>query len=286
MILNRNPKNLGITGHVDRIMALTSGAFVVQNAGDDVSVPERTETLVAAWLATGRRLKAIHSGRRRMDEAGGLHEVVDDARVLAGMTPLEVIRDHGTLVGATLGWDREIWQVFGPLGPTPIFDDFPTAFRASLIGGIGYVPEPLLNYRMGGTSTRPAGAAGANYLQGFRIKSLRWHRSFWRAYLEAMDRVAPPDAAECRRICERQDRRRRLRDRPGRDPLVAAAVAAAGERGDEPGAARPDLPARDREIPARAALPPPARRQDRARRGPAARLTRPRGAPPCPRGLR
>ena len=202
VILNRNPKNLGITGHVDRIMALTSGAFVVQNAGDDVSVPERTETLVAAWLATGRRLKAIHSGRRRMDEAGGLHEVVDDARVLAGMTPLEVIRDHGTLVGATLGWDREIWEVFGPLGPTPIFDDFPTAFRASLIGGIGYVPEPLLNYRMGGTSTRPAGAAGQNYLQGFRIKSLRWHRSFWRAYLEAMDRVAPPDAAECRRICE------------------------------------------------------------------------------------
>ena len=43
VILNRNPRNLGITAHVDRIMELTSGGFVVQNAGDDVSVPERTE---------------------------------------------------------------------------------------------------------------------------------------------------------------------------------------------------------------------------------------------------
>ena len=159
VMLNRNPRNLGITAHVDRIMELTSGAFVVQNAGDDVSVPERTETLVAAWLGSGRRLKAIHSARRRMDAAGGRHEVVADGRVLADMTPFEVIRDHGTLVGATLGWDRDIWETFGPLGPTPVFDDFPTAFRASLIGGIGYVDEPLLALP-DGRHLGPAGGRG------------------------------------------------------------------------------------------------------------------------------
>jgi glycosyltransferase involved in cell wall biosynthesis len=202
VILNRNPRNLGITAHVDRIMELTSGAFVVQNAGDDVSEPGRTEALVAAWMASGRRAKAIHSARRRLDEDGGLHEVIDDGpRVLAGLSPLEVIRDHGTLVGAGLGWDRDIWRVFGPLGKTPVFDDFPTAFRASLIGEIAYLAEPLLHYRTGGTSSRPTDQAGMNYLHGFRIKDLRWHRSFWRAYLEAMAVVTPPDAAECRRLC-------------------------------------------------------------------------------------
>jgi glycosyltransferase involved in cell wall biosynthesis len=203
VVLNRNPKNLGITAHVDRIMELTRGDFVVQNAGDDVSVPERTQALVDAWLASGRRAKAIHSARRRLDEDGGLHEVIDDGRrILAGMTPLEVVRDHGTLVGAGLGWDRDIWRVFGPLGRTPVFDDFPTAFRASLIGEIAYLPEPLLHYRMGGVSSRPEGNVGYNYLYGFRIKDLRWHRSFWRAYLEAIDVVAPPDAAECRRLLD------------------------------------------------------------------------------------
>ena len=64
--------------------------------------------MVEAWLGSGRRAKAIHSARRRMDEAGGLHEVFDDARVLANQTPLEVIRDHGTLVGASLACDRAV----------------------------------------------------------------------------------------------------------------------------------------------------------------------------------
>ena len=137
-----------------------------------------------------------------MDEAGGLHEVIDDARVLAQMTPLEVIRDHGTLVGATLAWTRELWRVFGPLAPLPIFDDFPTCLRAALIGEIDYLPEPLLHYRMGGTSSRPTAEFGQNYLYGFRIKSLRWHRSFWRQYLADMAVVPPPDYAECQRICE------------------------------------------------------------------------------------
>ena len=203
VILNRNPQNLGITPHVDRIMELTSGDFVVQNAGDDVATPDRTEKLVAAWLASGRRAKAIHSARRRLDEAGDLHEVIDDGpRILAGMTPLEVIRDHGTLVGATLGWDRDLWRVFGPLGPTPIFDDFPTAFRASLIGEIAYLDEPLLHYRMGGTSSPAAGATSATTTStASASRTCAGTARSGAAYLEAMAVVAPPDAAECRRLC-------------------------------------------------------------------------------------
>jgi len=201
LVLNRNPVNLGIVPHVEKVMALARGQLIVENAGDDVSVPHRVARMVEAWLASGRRAKAIHSARRRLDEAGGLHEVFDDARVLANQTPLEVIRDHGTLVGASLAWDREVWDVFGPQSPIAIFDDFPTCFRASLIGEIHYLPEPLLHYRTGGVSTRPTDKAGWNHLYGFRIKDLRWHRSFWRRYLADMDIVAPPDAAECRRLC-------------------------------------------------------------------------------------
>ena len=59
----------------------------------------------------------------------------------------------------------------------------------------------MLHYRTGGVSTRPTEKAGWNHLYGFRIKDLRWHRSFWRRYLADMDTVAPPDAAECRRLC-------------------------------------------------------------------------------------
>ena len=79
LVLNRNPKNLGIVPHVEKVMALASGALIVENAGDDVSVPHRVARMVEAWLASGRRAKAIHTARRRMDANGDLHEVFDDA---------------------------------------------------------------------------------------------------------------------------------------------------------------------------------------------------------------
>jgi glycosyltransferase involved in cell wall biosynthesis len=199
--LHRNATNLGIMGNIDHAMSMVSGEFVVSSHGDDVSLPHRVERLVEVWLASGRRAKAIHSARRRMDEAGRLHEIIEDNRVLADMTPLEVVRDHGTLVGATLGWSRELWDVFGPISPIGIFDDFPTCFRASLIGEIRYVPEPLVNFREGGNSAPPSEERGYNYLYGFRIKSLRWHKTFWQRYLADMETVRPPDYEECRRIC-------------------------------------------------------------------------------------
>ncbi len=201
IILNRNEKNLHITRHVDKVMTLCSGELIVENAADDVSVPHRVERMVEHWLGSGKRAKAIHTARRRMDEQGNLHEVFDDERVLANQTPLEVIRDHGTLVGASLAWSREVYDVFGPQAPIAIFDDFPTCFRAALIGEIHYIPEPLLHYRVGGTSSQPTENFGEHYLHGFRIKNLRWHRSFWLRYLADMETVRPEHYEECRRLC-------------------------------------------------------------------------------------
>lgn len=202
LVLNRNETNLGIVPHVDKVMRMASGELIVENAGDDVSVPWRVARMVEYWLSTGRRAKAIHTARRRMDEAGNLHEVMPDERPIHLASPLEVIRDHGSHVGATLAWARELYDVFGGQAPLAIFDDFPTCFRASLIGEIHYLPEPLLHYRQGGTSAQPEDDEGHHYLHGFRIKNYRWHRSFWRRYLADMETVRPEQYEECRRLCE------------------------------------------------------------------------------------
>ena len=95
IILNRNPTNLGHARHVERIMEISSGAFIVESAGDDISLPERTERLVAAWLASGRRAHAVHSEKQDIDadrrEDGlraahrhpGRHHAVADAAAAA-----------------------------------------------------------------------------------------------------------------------------------------------------------------------------------------------------------
>jgi glycosyltransferase involved in cell wall biosynthesis len=204
VVLNRNPQNLGITAHVDRATEISTGELLLQNSGDDVSVPDRTEKMVAAWLASGRRSKAIHTARYRLDYDGINHGVIDDERVIAHMTPLEMIRDHGTLVGASLAWTRDLHEIFGPMAPAAILDDFPIVFRAALLGEVDYLPEPLLYYRQGGVTTRPIGDFGHHYLQGFRIRNLRWHRSFWLSHLQDMEVVEPPDVEQCRALCRQK----------------------------------------------------------------------------------
>jgi len=49
VIINRNSSNLGIE-HLNKIMSLASGDFVVIAHGDDVSMPNRTRRMVETWI--------------------------------------------------------------------------------------------------------------------------------------------------------------------------------------------------------------------------------------------
>ena len=55
VVLNRNSSNLNIGGHVNAVAALATGELVVLAAGDDISVPTRTQVLVKHWDALGRQ---------------------------------------------------------------------------------------------------------------------------------------------------------------------------------------------------------------------------------------
>jgi hypothetical protein len=206
VVLNRNPRNPGIPGHADRIMALASGEFVVQNAGDDISLPERTERLVGAWLASGRRAKAVHSAKRRMDEAGRIQDVLPEPDPVHGHPPLDLLRKPPAIYGASMGWAREVFEVFGALGPEPLLEDYPICLRAATLGQVVYLDEPLLLYRTGGLSWRGAESAGFYALYGHRQTFLKWHLSFSRLYLRDMANFPPPNAEACRRQCEKNIR--------------------------------------------------------------------------------
>ena len=68
--LNRNEKNLGISGNANRASALCHGELIVGAAGDDISVPERTSITVQAWNDSGRKATTIFSGYVVIDESG------------------------------------------------------------------------------------------------------------------------------------------------------------------------------------------------------------------------
>lgn len=92
VVLNRNPSNLRLIGHLNRVMSLATGDLLVQNAGDDVSHPERVARLVAVWEADPA-IRALHSAVRRLDLTGAPVDWPMTAPPMADPTPAEVIAD-------------------------------------------------------------------------------------------------------------------------------------------------------------------------------------------------
>ena len=194
VVLNRNARNRGLIGHLNRVMELAAGDFVVQNAGDDVSRPDRVATL-AAVRAADPGVRAVHSAVRRLGADGRAEPLGRRWPPMAGVSPAEVIADSRSgrrrhMIGASMGWDRRLWDRFGPLPEGTVIEDRPIAFRAALDGRIAWVDEELLDYRTGGASDG-AGVGGADW----RRRMLGWHRSHQRAYLADLDRAEPHVAA-------------------------------------------------------------------------------------------
>ena len=176
VVLNRNEQNLGLVPHIDRGNEIASGDFIVINAGDDISMPERTEKLASRWESSGRKVKLVHSPVLTIDEDSrilGVRTMHED--VIRDPTPFVIASGAHYILGATLSWDRDVFDKFGPLGSDLGVEDTIVPFRAALLGEIGYVEEPLVKYRMVGmSSTRISSYTPQEYMYGFFHKCRKW----------------------------------------------------------------------------------------------------------------
>jgi len=155
--LNRNERNLGISGNANRVSALCQGELVVGAAGDDISVPERTSITVQAWNDSGRKATTIFSHYIVIDESGRLVEgaaeigmsegaikLVHEQRNIAGF--LRRRRPHVT--GCACAISRKLLTLFGPLPETVTYEDTAFCFRTILAAGVfTFIDAPLVKYR-------------------------------------------------------------------------------------------------------------------------------------------
>jgi GT2 family glycosyltransferase len=156
--LNRNPQNLGLSGHINRCMEMARGELIVAAAADDISVPHRTEANVRAWLASGRKARSIYSDADTIDEEGR------DFGVMIQREPAPYQNDILRLCrkgkvgvsGCAHAWHRSIFDHFGPINTDILYEDGVLPLRSRLLGTVEYIPEPLVHYRMwGGSITQP-----------------------------------------------------------------------------------------------------------------------------------
>ena len=152
LALNRNEHNLGIGAHLDLLAQRAQGELLFVAAGDDVSLPQRVERVVEAWLAQERRPDLIASALADLDAEGRVHgEIVPSdrrhlARAVGGAAAARGRRRAGV--------DETPVDRFGPLPPAPWPRDLVMVFRALGSGGAITLREPLVQCRRGGISQR------------------------------------------------------------------------------------------------------------------------------------
>lgn len=149
--INRNATNLGIE-HLDKVMTLARGDFVVFAHGDDISMPHRTRRLVDAWIK--QDVSLVSSNAAMIDAEArpvGLLSGVDEDREIT----VEEIIHRGwkkTMLGATFSYRRDVFTRFDPLDrrALPSGNDHIFPFRAALLKGMYYLAEPLIQWRRHG----------------------------------------------------------------------------------------------------------------------------------------
>lgn len=165
--LRRRPENSGSkSAHLNDVLAACTGHLLISFDGDDIALPSRVSRIVARFAADDR-VQAVYSSLLRIDEAGrprGGASVSHPGRGDDASTWFARVDAYAA--GSTLATRRTVIDVFGPLDPT-VNEDVVLPFRASLIGKVEYIPEPLVKYR------RHSGSLTADWQQFLSLASYR-----------------------------------------------------------------------------------------------------------------
>jgi glycosyltransferase involved in cell wall biosynthesis len=156
VVLNQNPTNAGLASHSNRIFSLARGELVVLNAGDDISLPHRVAAIAQAWEASGRKSFGVHSRVLDMDDSGrvqgetpsGLRRGVFQFEDGLAAVKQFMREEQPVILGCTAAWHRALFDKFGPLPLDVMYEDMTLGFRARLLGGMAFIDDPLVLYRL------------------------------------------------------------------------------------------------------------------------------------------
>jgi glycosyltransferase involved in cell wall biosynthesis len=144
IILNRNDQNLGITQHLNYVSRFCKGELLIGCAGDDISLPERTEKVYNAYLGSDFKAKAIYSDYfiLRGEKTFEGNYFIDEKKA----SLQDILNGSFGFLGAVACYHRDVFDCFEPLANTP-FEDTVLGFRAAILGNITFIPEKLVKYR-------------------------------------------------------------------------------------------------------------------------------------------
>jgi glycosyltransferase involved in cell wall biosynthesis len=219
IVLNRNPQNLGLIGHVNRLFDLATSDWLIYNAGDDLSEPHRARVIAETIARDGPYY--LYSNVTDLNAQGeplATQRTRTRAALLDAKSLPELARTISHALGASSAWHRDLFARFGPIVETDLFEDQVLMFRARLLGKVCYLEDRLLRYR------RDIGVSFQS--RDDRGKQLRRHLAILNQRMLDVQTIAP-GRRDILKSIERK-RERRVRE-------IAELLADAG-----PGPALPD----------------------------------------------
>lgn len=146
--LNRNPQNIGLIRHVNLSHQLTTTDLLVAAAGDDISEPNRVTEIVKAYRCAVHQPTSLYSAVYEMSADGVIGHIAKPP-----INKLNTVQQHALssalIIGAAHAWHRDVFDQFGEITELDAFEDLVIAYRSSLLGGLCYIDQPLVKYRLG-----------------------------------------------------------------------------------------------------------------------------------------
>lgn len=149
IVLHRNASNLGNAKNWEMCGKVAHGELLVKADGDDISLPERTDRVVRAWLRDEKRACVISHAVRTLP----------GNRLMAGYSARRPL-------GAGMAWSRDCFDEGWPeIGEDcrRTYDDVIYAFRGLLRGTELVLPDALVRYRLGSGETSVIGETRRPY---------------------------------------------------------------------------------------------------------------------------
>jgi glycosyltransferase involved in cell wall biosynthesis len=148
VILNRNPKNLGLAGNLDKVHELSTGDVIIAAAGDDISLPHRSQRILDTFAAQEPLLLCSYAKVIDPDGAAVTGDFKTALFYRGNWTLAGAARSKSLYIGATGAWHRSLYTDYGPIDPES-YEDLVLGFRAALLNRVAIIEEELVQYRLG-----------------------------------------------------------------------------------------------------------------------------------------
>lgn len=161
-VLAWNDHRLGVRRNFEKAISLASGRYIATCDQDDVWRKDKLEKLYNYINETGCSL--VHSDTRLIDNTG--HELASSGRRYSDLSRKhylsEYILGENDVTGCTMMFNSSLKKLIFPFPTHYYYHDQWLAIWACRNGGIGFIDQPLIDYRQHGNNVVASLCGGGN----------------------------------------------------------------------------------------------------------------------------